>query len=283
MFLFLFLLSLLSASNYSAPLGNLNAEIFSSLETNNEIQDVDYLFQGKEILDSEVILVKEIRGKVLLAKKANLEKPIASITKLISAYVSSLIYSPNEIFIFDEESIGQEGNVGWFRVGERISLNKALASALVASSNDSIYLIAKNYGLEDFVSLMNKTTRDWGLKKTTFVEPTGVDKRNISSAYDLSIILEKIYERKTEIFSLTTQEYTTFNKRILWTTNLLLPKYKNYLVGAKTGWTPYAGECLAMILKFPNSPFIEVIILNSKNRWSDAEKIIEALKLYYGK
>jgi D-alanyl-D-alanine carboxypeptidase len=231
-------------------------------------------------LSSDVVFVKEINGKTLFQKNADKQKDIASITKLMSAYLGYKIFSSKDDFIFDRESLNQEGDVGYFYVGEKISRDEILKASLVASSNDAIYLLAKTYSLEKFVSLMNQKAQEWKMLQTNFVDPTGLGK-NFSNARDLFIMLTKIYSETPEIFNFTRLEKVVINGKILWTTNLLLPKYSSIIVGAKTGYKETAGENLVLILKFDNSPFIGVILLDSKDRFNDAEKIIKALKNYY--
>jgi D-alanyl-D-alanine carboxypeptidase len=231
-------------------------------------------------LSSDVVFIKEINGKTLFQKNADKQKEIASISKLMSAYLGYKIFSSENYFIFDHESINQEGDVGFFHIGEKINRDDVLKASLVASSNDAIYLLAKTYSLGKFVSLMNQKAQEWRMSQTNFVDPTGLG-RNFSSARDLFILLTKIYSETPEIFNFTRLEKVIINDKILWTTNLLLPKYSSIIVGAKTGYKETAGENLVMILKFDNSPFIGVIILNSKDRFDDAEKIIKALKNYY--
>jgi D-alanyl-D-alanine carboxypeptidase (penicillin-binding protein 5/6) len=231
-------------------------------------------------LSSDVVFIKEINGKTLFQKNADKQKDIASITKLMSAYLGYKIFSSQDDFIFDRESINQEGNVGYFYVGEKISRDDILKASLVASSNDAIYLLAKTYSLEEFVSLMNQKAQEWKMLQTNFADPTGLGK-NLSNARDLFVMLTKIYSETPEIFNFTRLEKVTINGKILWTTNILLPKYSLIIVGAKTGYKETAGENLVMILKFDNSPFIGVILLDSKDRFDDAEKIIKALENYY--
>ncbi len=235
-----------------------------------------------EEITAEAFLVKEIGGQTLLAKNIHLTKPIASLTKLMSAYVASSLYSPTTTFVFDKESVEEPGDVGYFQVGEEISFLDALKASLVASSNDAIFLLAKSYGLEKFVKLMNQKAQEFGMLRTRFSDPTGLSSQNLSTASDLFLLSEKILAKKPEIFVLTNLERISIKGKILWTTNFLLPKYKNFIVGSKTGLTEEAGECLLMVLKFNQSPFVTVILLNSKDRFKDAEKIIKALKNYYG-
>jgi D-alanyl-D-alanine carboxypeptidase len=232
-------------------------------------------------LTANSVLVKEINSKTLFSKNSDQEKEIASLTKLMSAYLGYNLYLPDSIFIFDRESINQEGDVGNFLVGEKITRDDILKASLVASSNDAIYLLAKNYGLNAFVNLMNQKTKEWQMTKTNFVDPTGLGK-NISTAKDLYLLLTKIYSQTPEIFSWTRLKKIIINNKILWTTNLLLSKQSSIIIGGKTGYKNSAGENLALILKLEKSPFINIIILDSKDRFGDAEKIIKALKNYYG-
>jgi len=262
---------------YSGNLSLTQGSVFDRRSFSQE--NFDYLNLSDLTADS--VLIKEINGKTLFSKNSDQEKEIASLTKLMSAYLGYNLYLPDSIFTFDRESINQEGNVGNFFVGEKITLDDILKASLVASSNDAIYLLAKNYGLADFVNLMNQKAKEWQMTKTNFVDPTGLDK-NISTANDLYLLLTKIYSQTPEIFNWTRLEKIIINNKILWTTNLLLPKYSSIIVGGKTGYKDSAGENLALILKLEKSPFINVIILDSKDRFGDAEKIIKALKNYYG-
>jgi D-alanyl-D-alanine carboxypeptidase len=273
-FLFLFL----SLFQVSPPQNNLIQP--SSVFDLSSFAQENFNYLNLPDLSSDVVFIKEINGKILFQKNADKQKDIASITKLMSAYLGYKIFSSKDDFIFDRESLSQEGDVGYFYVGEKISRDEILKASLVASSNDAIYLLAKTYSLEKFVSLMNQKAQEWNMLQTNFVDPTGLGK-NFSNARDLFILLTKIYSETPEIFNFTRLEKVNINGKILWTTNLLLPKYSSIIVGAKTGYKETAGENLVMILKFDSSPFIVVILLDSKDRFDDAEKIIKALKNYY--
>ncbi len=282
LFLFLGFLNLNSGytSNYidnPSPVVTLDANIKRNIISQKEFSN---LIEIKD-LKAKSVLVKELNGRFILGINYNEKKPIASITKLLSSYLVLSLTKNNFKLTFDNEAISQPGNVGFFKAGEKITRDQALKASLISSSNDSIYLLAKNFGYGKFVELMNKQAKSWNLSDTSFVDPMGISKDNVSSAKDLITLIEKIYSLKPEIFYLTTLEKVVINNKILWTTNLLLPKYHNYIVGAKTGFTDEAGECLVMIVKLDKSPFIGIVILDSNNRWSDAEKIIFALEKFY--
>ncbi|MCS7200703.1 MAG: hypothetical protein NZ822_00945 [Patescibacteria group bacterium] len=251
---------------------------------NIEISDINALPIDSSSISAQSVLVRELRGKILFAKKAQEKKEIASLTKLVSAYLAFFAFSEDQVFAFTNKALEQEGEVGNFKLGQKFKRDELIKASLISSSNDSIYLLAESYGLEKFIQVMNEVVKMMGAYQTIFYNPTGLEtpQKNISSAWDLSLVTEKIYSQAPIIFSWTTIEKLVLGNNILWTTNLILPKYKSIIVGGKTGFTPSSGECLLLLLKFNRSPFISLVILDSKNRWQDAEEIIKALKVYYG-
>mgnify|MGYP001082698231 CR=1 FL=1 len=233
-------------------------------------------------ISADAVLIQELNGRLLFEKNSNKQKDIASLTKLMSAFLGLHLFKHNDFFVFDQESVEQDGIVGNFSIGEKLSRDDILKASLISSSNDAIFLLAKTYGLENFVNLMNKKAQEWQMFSTKFVDPTGLGK-NVSTARDIMILLTKIYSQSPEIFSFSRLATTVINKKNLWTTNILLPQYSSIIVGGKTGYKETARENLVLILKFENSPFLGVVILGSENRWKDAENIIASLKNYYAK
>ncbi|BCX15342.1 MAG: hypothetical protein KatS3mg097_234 [Candidatus Parcubacteria bacterium] len=298
MIFILLVLSLLNIFNFSTPnsggsfvanarqnfivdLTNLNSVVNKSNNNSKVSDNVNSLNIDVNSIKAKAFLVRELNGDTLLSKNIFVKKNIASITKLMSVYLGFNLFKESDIFTFDQESIDQLGTIGNFVVGERISRNDIFKVSLVGSSNDAIYLLAKTYGLNDFIALMNKTAKEFNMLNTSFTDVTGVG-NNLSTAYDLSLLLEKIYTSRPDVLSLSNFEFVVINNKRVWTTNILLPKYKNIIIGSKTGFTPSANECLVALVKFANSPFLAVVILDSDNRFQDFEYLINALKNYYG-
>lgn len=238
-------------------------------------------FVLSEEISAKGVLVKEFQGKTLYAKNSQNIFPIASLTKLLASYLALEIFLPEEVLTFSEEAVNQPGEVGYFKVGEKVKIIDLLKASLVASSNDSIFLISQKFGNQKFIQLLNQKFKEWGLQNTFLVEPTGISSRNVSTPEELATLAFKIFANRPEIFYLTTYEKVIINGKILWTTNLLLPKYSKIIVGGKTGYTDEAGECLLLLLKFPSSPYVVLVLLNSQDRFKDAEIIIKALAKYY--
>ena len=238
-------------------------------------------FVFKDEISAQGIIVREFSGKILYEKNKDQIFPIASLTKLLTIYLSFQIYEPNTIFTFSQKSIEQYGQVGDFKYGEKIKFEDLLKVALVASSNQVAYLLAENYGYENFLKKVNEILKEWNLKNTRIVEPTGISSQNVSTPFELTEIAFRIFSNTPEIFQITKEESIFVNGKYFWNTNLLLNKYKDIIIGGKTGFTDEAGECLLLLVKFKNSPYLTIVLLNSKDRFKDAEKIIQALKNYY--
>ncbi len=125
--------------------------------------------------------------------------PLASMTKLMTALAlldlnpdwdrkvtitKSQIDYPSEIVGGDATSEIE------IKVGDRIAIKDLWVAMLVASSNQSAVALADATSLtkEEFVGLMNKKTRDLGLKKTVFYDVTGLDARNVTTPKEMAII-----------------------------------------------------------------------------------------------
>ena len=242
--------------------------------------DEKFFFLNEEI-SAEGIALLDDNGKIIYGKNINKSFSLASLTKLLSAYTALEIYKENQIFSFTSSSIETPGEVGHFKKGEKATLNELLSASLIASSNDAIYLLAEYYGVENFVRKINETLKNWGFKNTKIYEPTGISLENSSTPYEFSQILLKLYLKRPEIFEISRKEYVDINFKKLWTTNILLRKYPKIIVGGKTGYLPENGENLALIIKFPESPFLSLVIFKSQDRFKDAEIIIKSLAKYY--
>jgi D-alanyl-D-alanine carboxypeptidase len=256
---------LLDLSNFKLLARNLPEEIIAQISASN-------------------LYIKEIGGAIIYDRNFKEIKPIASLTKLMTALVAYKIYPEDEKFKISSQAVKIEGETGAFKTGETFSRNDLIKAALVGSSNDAAFALAEKAGLKKFIGLMNLTSKEIGMNDTRFFGPTGINNENKSSLRDLSLLVEYVLRNYPEILNFSKiQKFSLAgkHKREVENLNYLLPFYKGYIVGSKTGFTDEAGECLILVLKFEKSPFISLSLLNSKNRFEDAEKLILALKKLY--
>jgi D-alanyl-D-alanine carboxypeptidase (penicillin-binding protein 5/6) len=135
-----------------------------------------------------------------------------------------------------------------------------------------------------FVKLMNEKSLELGAYKTSFITPHGLDAENhFTTAEDLAKITA--YAMKNETFAkivstkqISAGESGDFN-RSYSNINKFLYRIDNS-DGVKTGFTGNAGKCLVASVKNSFGRFI-CVVLNSSDRWRDAEKLINYANTNY--
>ena len=143
--------------------------------------------------------------------------------------------------------------------------------------------LVANSGLTegDFVNEMNALALAWGLNDTHFVEPTGLDPNNRSSARDLAKMTKTIFanERLIDIAGQQNYSFSTINtqkKHWINNTNKLLNTEVNVLAG-KTGYLEEAGYCLVLKANGKEKGRLIVIVLNSpdsSSRFAEAQSLM---------
>ena len=198
-----------------------------------------------------VLIGKEGKEKILFEKEIDQKLPIASISKLMTAYVSLKHYEPSQ---------------------QRADL---LHSIIIGSNNWSAQELGQIMGEQEFIALMNSAAQDFGMENTHFVNPTGLDQGdfNYSTARDLLKFARRISETEPIIWRMSLlKEY----KGIV-STNQLLEKVPG-VIGGKTGATIKAGECLLLVVEAPNDQgYIINVILGSAERFQEAEDLVNWL------
>lgn len=231
------------------------------------------------------MLIKQNGEKeVIFAKNPDERLPIASLTKLMSAYVILNNLDLSNAITVSSESIVDKGAHEGFSAGQSFIAKDVLFASMIESSNDGITILTQPFGQSAFVSLMNMEAKYMKLSNTEFFNPTGLDsdKTNYSSASDLAILAEKIFQNPLASEMLSLKEFDlydlngAFNHKSMTTNNILLSSTgldKLQIIGGKTGETPSAKGCLLLAVKNSrNETFINVI-LGSDSRFVEMEKL----------
>ncbi|MCS7183991.1 MAG: serine hydrolase, partial [Patescibacteria group bacterium] len=233
------------------------------------------------------ILIKELDGQTIYEKKSQEKKPIASLTKLFTAFIALENYPTEEIFYIKENFVKNqdaEKNTK-FKGDEKYNLEQLLNALLISSSNIAAWSIIDKIGKENFLKKIEEILSKNNLFHTKIIEPSGVSIENTSNLKDLYNFSKVILRDYPEIFEISRKkEYlikSPSNNRYIYNTNYLLSKYDQYIIGSKTGFTSKAGQCLILIIKYPQSPIIFLGFLDSHNRDKDAEYLIEKLRNIY--
>jgi len=240
-------------------------------------------------INAEAALAMRADGERIYYNK-NIEerRPVASLTKLMTAIIVLENYNSEEIIKVPLAAVKREGSRGDLRPLEEITVRSLLNMMLIDSSNDAAMALAdKN---SDFVFLMNKKAEELGLLNTHFTNPDGLDEDdNYSTAVDIAKIFSYLTSNYLSAFDiLKTENMVVYsaNGKIahrLKNTNALLGFISEIRAG-KTGYTDKAGGSLILFISgfhFGDKNNIITIVLGSPNRFDESEKLIRWLKEAY--
>ncbi|RQS07185.1 D-alanyl-D-alanine endopeptidase [Burkholderia sp. Bp9002] len=146
-------------------------------------------------LHSRAVYVLDVRtGKPLLARNARTVRPIASISKLMTAVVARNANRPLDgmlrVTAHDRDAI--KFTHSRLRVGSTLSRRDMHRIALMSSENRAAAALSRDYpgGRPAFVAAMNREARRLGMRRTRFHEATGLSPRNVSTAEELARLVD---------------------------------------------------------------------------------------------
>ncbi|WP_198264083.1 D-alanyl-D-alanine endopeptidase [sulfur-oxidizing endosymbiont of Gigantopelta aegis] len=206
---------------------------------------------------------------VLFEKHAHIIMPIASITKLMTAMVilDAKLSLKEKIRFAKADKNNINNYFSRIRIGSELSRGDTLRIALMSSENLATAALARTYpgGSVAFVKAMNKKAKQLGMKKTVFVNSTGLSEKNISTATDLAkMVAAASHYPEIKKYS-TTKVYTAnFKKpryRLAYTnTNVLVRAGHRDVKLSKTGYLDEAGRCLVMLRRIDNKDVVMVFL-----------------------
>lgn len=232
------------------------------------------------------IVIDQESGRVLYDKNGDKVLAMASTTKIITAIVAIENCNLNDLVVVSKTAAAIGGSTVGLKPGEEITMEELLYGLMLRSGNDSAIAIAEHIGgsVEKFAKLMNDKAMELGAYNTSFVTPHGLDREeHYTTAKDLAKITA--YTMKNEVFAkiVATKSISSgitgeFN-RSYSNINKFLYRLDNS-DGVKTGFTGNAGKCLVASVKHPYGRYI-CVVLNSSDRWKDAERLAEYAKKSY--
>lgn len=227
--------------------------------------------KGDPGLHSASAIVLDSHGNLIYAKDADTVRPIASITKLMTAMVvlDAGLDLDERITIAeaDRDNIRMTGSR--LHVGAELSRRELLLLALMSSENRAATALGRTYpgGLQAFVARMNTKATNLGMNSSHFADPAGLDAANVSTANDLAKMLHAAHGYPLITASTTTTEgevhpYAHGGPLNFINTNRLLKNPDWHIELSKTGYINEAGRCLVMQATIAGEP-ISIVLLNS--------------------
>jgi D-alanyl-D-alanine endopeptidase (penicillin-binding protein 7) len=223
-------------------------------------------------------------GEWLYSKSIDTPVHIASITKVAAALTFVRLSSDlDQIVTITREDWVRAGRTP-LRVGDRVPVGTLLRLALVASDNCAARSLAHALGLsrETFGYHMTETAWSLGCRRAQFVDPTGLDTRNVASARDVVLLFRAALENPTLREIMGTRQFVLRTRRgprtIVHSSRLL--RYRREVAAAKTGYLAAAGYCMVQYVDDGGRGFITVVLgtPSKRARTRESARLIDYTK-----
>jgi D-alanyl-D-alanine carboxypeptidase len=220
------------------------------------------------------LLIEADSGKVLHAENATVRWYPASLTKLMTAYVTlqavkSRRLTLDTLLTVSSRAHAQQPSKIGFKPGVKVSVDNALKIMMVKSANDIAVVLAEGVSgsVEKFADEMNRTSRRLGMTQSSWVNPNGLPAEDqITSARDLAILARALIHDFPEYDMYWHIPAIQFGKRVMRNYNTLIGRYDG-ADGMKTGFicasgfnlvasaTRHGKRLIAVVLGAPSSPY----------------------------
>jgi D-alanyl-D-alanine carboxypeptidase len=214
-----------------------------------------------------LLLVEADTGKVLHAENATYPWYPASVTKLMTAYVTLSAVKQARITLdtlatVSDNAVAQQPTKMGFRAGTQVTVDNALKMMMVKSANDMAVVLAETVGgsIDNFANEMNHAAQRLGMTQSSFVNPNGLPNENqITSARDLAILARALIQEFPEYDLYWHIPAIRLGKRVMHNYNTLIDRYPG-ADGMKTGFICSAGFNLVASATRGNKRLIAVVL-----------------------
>jgi D-alanyl-D-alanine carboxypeptidase len=195
-----------------------------------------------------LLLIEADSGKVLQADNATIPWYPASVTKIMTAYVTLKAVKDGKITLdtlitVSPTAASQSPSKMGFRPGTQLTVDNALKMMMVKSANDMAVVLAEGVGgsIDGFSAMMNDTAQKLGMTQTSYVNPNGLPADGqITSARDLGILARSFLRDLPEYEYFVHIPAIRFGKRVTGNFNKLIGRYPG-ADGFKTGFICASG------------------------------------------
>lgn len=241
-----------------------------------------FALQSPELPVKSYILTDAQSGQVLAEQNASEHLSPASITKLMTGYLTFEALKSGKIKLdtlvnVSRNAYQQEGSRMFIEINSQVPVSDLLQGLIVQSGNDAAVALAEYLGgsVAGFTEMMNKKAAELGMKDTHYMNPTGLpNPQHYSSARDIALLARHIISDFPQYYHYYGQKSFTYNKIKQLNRNRLLWRNAN-IDGLKTGHTSEAGYCLTSSEKRDDLRLVAVVLGAAKeNERYDASQAL---------
>ena len=233
------------------------------------------------------LLLEMGSGQMLTSEKAEERLEPASLTKLMTAYLTFKAIHQKSIALEQPLPVSERawrtgGSKMFVRVDTQVPVEDLIKGMIVQSGNDACVTLAEGIAgsEENFAQMMNREAQRLGMKNSNFMNSTGLpDPQHYTTALDLSLLAGALIRDFPE-------EYKKYYSMKEFRYNNITQPNRNRLLyidptvdGVKTGHTEAAGYCLISSALRDNRRLLSVVLGTA----SDSARASESQKLQIGR
>ena len=214
-------------------------------------------------------------GEVYTQKNIDDIRPIASITKLLTAITAEAVIEPNSMIPMQATYPIITSDYRQLHKGVRIKFTDTLFPLLMESNNAVAHSLANYYNNDMFISEMLRKAKSIGMDNTDIDDASGISASNTSTVRDLFKLSRYLFNTSTNILKVTKLQSTTIDSSIqpyTITNHNHFSKNPNF-IGGKTGYTNAARQTMLTIFNIDtyseDKEAVAIIILGSEQRKED--------------
>ncbi|HEY0907984.1 MAG TPA: hypothetical protein VGE35_01405 [Candidatus Paceibacterota bacterium] len=258
------------------------------------------LFPEVNIEAKSAMVYDVTTGKVLYEKDGELQWPLASLTKIMSAYTAAQIVPHYMLVRITPDDLREEGDTG-LRPDEEWTIDKLIDYSLIVSSNDGMRAIASVAGSqigvsptttaqESFVRTMNENAVKLGMRESYFLNPSGLDVSDTlsggyGSARDMVLLVKHVISVDPHLMEATSYGETVVASKNeahgARNTNKAINNIPN-VIASKTGFTDLSGGnvVIAFDASINHPVIISVLGSSYDGRFDDLTNLANATLSY---
>lgn len=251
-------------------------------------------------------------GQVLYSQNADKRYPIASLSKLLTVYLTVKAINDGKINWNDKVPISQDllklsHSYAYsslrMKKGETFTVRQLVVAAMVASSNSAATALGEYVAGSNakFIQLMNQQSTSWGIE-ANFISSSGLDNtdlkdynlvladtgkkaENLVSAKAITIVAQHLLQADPAIVQIASKKEASVNGTKIYNENTCLKGQSHYdkatnIDGLKTGYTENAKLCFTATYTVNGQRMIATI-LGGDTTFSAMNKLIKQLKKAY--
>ncbi|MBR6411730.1 MAG: D-alanyl-D-alanine carboxypeptidase [Alphaproteobacteria bacterium] len=227
-----------------------------------------FLLWGVSVNAAVSTLVADTKsGFILKSDNATEQKPPASLTKLMTLYLTfgaleSGVLSWDDQLPVSERAAAQPKSKIGVAAGETISVRDAVSALIIKSANDVAVVVAEALGQDEehFADLMTRTAKGLGLSDTVFKNASGLhEEGQVTTAKDMAILTMALIAHYPEYYKLFAMPSFTYKGQTYHSHNTVLQQYEG-AEGLKTGFVSAVGYNIISTARKGDSRLMSIVI-----------------------